>query len=371
MKFLERHARTILGGNNSPLARSVVPVDISPIAEWYFKDAEIFDTSLRKDFPTVVAPHPVTYFEYKIPATWKIRTDDGKWIEHRTPHGPSDYFGILFVQDVLPDNYTGRDPEEGAIINSVLAGIPEKATPKFLQRTFFFAGNGNDITPACWVNNYVDENGRMLGGPVGGVHHTLQSRSANQPEGEAFGDIVRCYGYPIYFALSLLGCKNVKLQPRIVTDRDRQIAAKNKSVAFVYRDITVESLRKSISSGEHGTGNSVVTAMRIADGHWKDYTQGNGLFGKLHGRFWWDDYVRVVKGTEKAIDDLRTFNYRINKPSEKRIHPEWVCADCATAAGGKSRRTPTWHNGKCGVCSQTKPVTQPRDYGNPPFFAHE
>lgn len=49
------------------------------------------------------------------------------------------------------------------------------------------------------------------------------------------------------------------------------------------------------------------------------------------------------------------------------MKPEFVCTDCAVAAGGKmpEGHVATWHEGECGVCHQVKAVTQPRDFGNP------
>jgi hypothetical protein len=361
MKFLERHARTILGGSDTPIAKAAIPFDITPVAEWYFKDAEVYETPLREQFPCVVAPFPVTYFEYKIPGSWKIRTDDGKWIQHSTPHGPSDYFGMLIVQEQLPPGFTGNDPVEGQILQKVMSALPDKATPMFLQYTFLFAGNGNDCMPMFWVRHYVDSSGRMMGGPVYNVHPTLLSNSPEKTEGEAYGDILRAYGYPVYFALSLLTHAMIEELP--VSDRERKQAAKNKETPFVYRSIIIEPLLRAIRSGEHGQDNSVLTAMRLAGADWAKH---------IGEQLWWEDYVRIVKGTEKAVADLKTFKFRINNRAKKRVYPQWVCSDCAVAAGGKKRgENATWHEGKCGICGLTKGVTEPRDFGHPQFYARQ
>lgn len=367
MKFLERHARTILGGNETPVARSVVPIDITSIAEWYFRDAEIYESGLRTQFPTVVAPFPVTYLEYKVPPVWKVRTENGKWVQYRTSHGPSDYFGMLIVQEQMPPGFTGNDPAEGVVLQKILSAIDEKATPLFLQYTFLFAGNSNDCLPMCWVRNYVDSTGRMLGGPARDIHPSLLN-SPGKTEGDAYGDVIRGYGYPVYFALSLAargltykGPRNLVEFP--VSDKDRKRAAKNKQTPFVYRGISVDALLESIRSGEHGQENSVVTALRLAGDDWAKYTTE---------KLWCEDYVRTVPGTEKALAELKTFKFRINQQTRKRVYPQWVCSDCAVAAGGKLRGAgATWHEGKCGVCGVTKSVTQPRDFGHPAFYARQ
>lgn len=45
-------------------------------------------------------------------------------------------------------------------------------------------------------------------------------------------------------------------------------------------------------------------------------------------------------------------------------YPEWICHDCAIVwCRGRTPGIATWHEDTCGVCQQTKLVTEPRDYG--------
>jgi hypothetical protein len=51
-----------------------------------------------------------------------------------------------------------------------------------------------------------------------------------------------------------------------------------------------------------------------------------------------------------------------------RDYPVWVCTECAEKAGGRMRREyATWHVDLCGVCAALRTVTEPRDFGYPPF----
>lgn len=54
---------------------------------------------------------------------------------------------------------------------------------------------------------------------------------------------------------------------------------------------------------------------------------------------------------------------------DEKNYPSWVCTKCAEAAGGAipPAHLPTWHIGECGVCLETKTVTQPRDFRYPDF----
>jgi len=49
-------------------------------------------------------------------------------------------------------------------------------------------------------------------------------------------------------------------------------------------------------------------------------------------------------------------------------YPFWICADCAYSLGCPNRKTIScYHLGECGWCKKETAVTQPRDYGYPPF----
>lgn len=45
-------------------------------------------------------------------------------------------------------------------------------------------------------------------------------------------------------------------------------------------------------------------------------------------------------------------------------YPIWVCDDCGRKHGHKEPRRATWHEDLCGVCGETKMVTEPRDFGH-------
>ena len=54
-----------------------------------------------------------------------------------------------------------------------------------------------------------------------------------------------------------------------------------------------------------------------------------------------------------------------------RPYPTWTCAECGNKHGNKkvkypSKRTATWHYGKCDVCEKNAFVTEPRDFNHFP-----
>lgn len=54
--------------------------------------------------------------------------------------------------------------------------------------------------------------------------------------------------------------------------------------------------------------------------------------------------------------------------TKEKQYPSWVCQDCGSKASKKGQFTiSTWHEDKCDVCGELKPVTQPRDFYYPEF----
>lgn len=311
MRFLEHHIQTILGGKDTPLAKACVPVDVNNIAEWYFTESDVDDYSIRDQFPSCVAPFPVCFFEYRIPETWRVRDPLTKeWVKVEQDMCGGN-IGVLVLQEKLPDGYHGADMDEGNTLSKVRSAMKEDpGDPRFRQYVMVYAGAKDKIVLAASATFYLDQDGKMIGGPMHDLDPILIYKH-HKSEAEAFAEFMRAYAFPMYFATSVLTCKNVTLEERKATPEQIKKAMKRKTRAFDYRVIVVEALRKSVLSGEHGGGNTVMTALRIGRGHWKDYTQGKGLFGKLKGRFWWDSFVT---GDDKVISDIRMADLRRYQP---------------------------------------------------------
>lgn len=309
MRLLERHQKLILGGSHTPLFKHVVPVDVSPVASWYFEESEVGVFTPRKEFPSVVSPFDATWFEYTVPPRWKVQDDNGKWTfkDMKREHGDKAVFGMLVLQEKLPDGFTGKTPDEGSTISRLMGGVQANegvapSMPRFKQFISLYVGNDDRVILTLTATHYIDSEGRHLGYSIHDLHEAAGGTSE-----EDVATFLRCYGYPIYFSTSLMTCKNVRVEERKPSEKERKKCSKIGSTAMTYRTIIIDSLRKSIASGEHGGGNSVTTALRIAGGHFKDYREGKGLFGKIHGRFWWDSYVKT---DGRAVSEIRS--YKVN-----------------------------------------------------------
>jgi hypothetical protein len=63
-----------------------------------------------------------------------------------------------------------------------------------------------------------------------------------------------------------------------------------------WKTLVIEPL-KQILRGEGRSGTlGLAKAMHICRGHFRDYREGRGLFGKYHGEFWQPAHVKGTKG---------------------------------------------------------------------------
>lgn len=281
MRFLEKHWRTILDGKESPVAKAVVPIDVSEAAKWYFEEAEVYEQTVRGQFPSVVAPYPVIFMEYRVPPKWKTKIGE-EWKTMRAPHGPSDFFGMLIVQELA--SATGATPEEGKIIGELMSKIEGAMPPHWKQATFFFAGNQQDRDVCCWVENYVQRDGVMLGGPLRNVSAKIRNR-ATMSDVDAYGDILRTYAYPCYFALSLMATPLSHMHVDDLTNAEVAKRERANGLAFTY------------STQRVSRNCTIDAALAEAKRIWT-------LTDK-------DAYVRFLPGHKTAMEELKTYKFKI------------------------------------------------------------
>jgi hypothetical protein len=99
-------------------------------------------------------------------------------------------------------------------------------------------------------------------------------------------------------AVSFLHCKNVTLVDHAV---DAPLAKKWKArhgfSPTPYHTLVIEPLKAILrGQGGAGQGTGLAKAMHICRGHFADYREGRGLFGKYKQVVWIPSMVRGTKG---------------------------------------------------------------------------
>lgn len=108
-------------------------------------------------------------------------------------------------------------------------------------------------------------------------------------------------------AISFMHCKNVTAVKNCPSEKlQKAREKKNKAPIVTYKTLKIEPVKRILR--EEGQVESVgyKQALHICRGHFKDYRDGKGLFGKYKGLYWWESQVRgdVKEGEIRKIYEI-------------------------------------------------------------------
>jgi len=269
----ERYAQKVLDF----LQADMPVIHIANIAEYFFQsDQEYWD--LRTDMPNLAPPWTQCWFEHPLPNHVYSKE---KGLTDISDHFAGGRMGVLV---------SALDPQ-GQI-------VADKAAPdtcKWILWCEYFIDYRirRDIVadgPHGSVFLMVDENGAIIERPwiqtyTGGLHDEILKAHIT-------------YLNPTFLAISFLHCKNVRVidnQPDaklVKRYRERHGGASPSG----YKTLVIEPL-KQILKREGGSDKvGLARALHICRGHFRDYRQGAGLFGKYNTLVWSPMTVRGNRG---------------------------------------------------------------------------
>lgn len=112
--------------------------------------------------------------------------------------------------------------------------------------------------------------------------------------------------YPFFLAISIMHCKNVTAARVARSPKFAEVRRKKGTPIYSYGVLNIKPVAKLAESvGVSGNGAGVLKALHLCRGHFKDYREGAGLFGKTRGMFWWDASVRGSVESGVRVKDYR------------------------------------------------------------------
>lgn len=257
--------------------RQAVPFQITNVAEYFYLGTPQEVWSIYHDFPRPVPPFQNTWMEWTLPKTTFSLG------EHKELDLGQDFsrVGCLMGSRPLDEDILKKAfPDVPYILSLVVfAERRIKNSPPLMFPQVSF-GLTKDWNPVSFCKE-----------KPGNVSYVFHGANPGPGSDEALGDIGKTSCsmlYPALLAISLLNCKNVstsdvKVDAALVRSHKR----KGRDITPGYKVIEIQPLTKHIKnvSGETGYSSKVASIIR---GHFKDYSQGKGLFGKYKGMFWWD-----------------------------------------------------------------------------------
>jgi hypothetical protein len=150
---------------------------------------------------------------------------------------------------------------------------------------------------SCFLT--IDADGALLGSPH------MQCHSAAGRHEEMLQSYLT-WLHPALLAVSFLHCKNVKV---IDQETPAPLAKKYHARTGIwptrFHTLEIEPLKQILKTQGNVQANGLAKAIHICRGHFKDYREGRGLFGKYKQIVWQPSVIRGTKGKEAALREVR------------------------------------------------------------------
>jgi len=271
------------------------------VADYLYKENPREDWNLAKDFPNVAPPFPRMFLEWAAPRD--IVSE--KYGHIKGPENIKRYGLLLFSDEV--EN-----------IDEMIEWAKERSQPWQLQ---LFRKMKDISIPLKWISNgllFIEDIQRIgllcdamwgvseEGAPIMPNDRITMRVVAGLNHND--GRIIAGMFFVPFLALSFMHCKNIIVRqveppPKLQKARVRR----GKRRLITYHVLEVHPIRRILEvEGEaHKTG--LKKALHICRGHFKDYMGGPGLFGKIHGIYWWDAHIRGDKKQGMSLKDYDVF----------------------------------------------------------------
>lgn len=268
---------------NTFLKHGELPVIVGDnVAHWYYEGTGQEHWDLTQHFPNLAPPFPLFWIEYRLPK--RIHSDtEGDLDTSSLGIGNGRVGWLMFGTD--REDVTGT-------------GIPENVRWVYSGELYIDYGLGREIQgPHGTWHCAVDAEGRIVDRPW------IQSWAATGME-----EVVRMlnsWTHPALLTVCFMHCRNVKLEENVCPPKlAKRTREKHGYTPVTYHTLVIEPLRQILRHEGKSDAHGLAKAMHICRGHFKDYRQGKGLFGKYHQLVWHDAVVRGTKGEKPPAREI-------------------------------------------------------------------
>ncbi len=280
-------------------------IDISNAAKYFYEnEKEYWDVTA--DFPKLVSPWFACWMEFKIPETFMDKGEKVMAINPRDCYSGAIVTCLEFKEEawekVIREDWGTKLFMKGAQAHGRAYEIDfsqtdqriKKAIANNRQARWFmifdcFIAVGSIVENLGRHQFYLDPQGKVVPEFLMSILDERHKAVAEAiPQSQQSEILAYCY------AIALLHCKNVETVdatfPRIIRRRSQKSIVPD----VKFKQLIVHPMRKQKrhekqedkqSSREH-------TRLHICRGHFKDYREGKGLFGKYKSIYWWEQQLR-------------------------------------------------------------------------------
>lgn len=261
-----------------PIPPDTEAFDVTDWIRFYWMhDKDYWD--FRDDIPNVAPP----FRHYFMFGEWTAETKVAG--ETRVHKGELGQLGVLFQSERLKD---GRFVVSG----SLCGGLPGHHR----WQPLMWAWRADSEWRFMAATDEAEREGK---GPM------IMGDSRSRPEDLKESTVILT---PFLIATSILHCGNVTAT-RIHPSRQMRRAAERSGVPiYTFSVLDVGPVKKTLREAGSEQGG-IRRALHVCRGHFKDYRDGSGLFGRYRGLFWWD---QALRGDGPRVHD-KTYNVRASR----------------------------------------------------------
>jgi len=269
--------RNILKNKNSILTKDMISkidnseiILIDNVAEYFWK-SEQDEWDFEKDFPNLAPPFENMWMEYSMPSG--VLHFDG---ENHKRDSSGTRVGVLFSSVDITESGA-----KWGLLMSLFLGNSER-----VNNDYFMYGLA------------IEKDGRIAkhGEEVQYMAIILEEINATERVHKIYDELF-VNVYPALLAISFLHCKNVEIIPRKSDDKKNEKRNRNSS-KIKYKVLEIEPMKKVLREEGKSESLGLKQSLHICRGHFKDFSKGEGLFGKYKDMYWWNSQVRgsIEKG---------------------------------------------------------------------------
>jgi hypothetical protein len=248
--------------------REAMPIRIQNVANYLYSETDQEDFDWDRDFPNIAPPWPKFFMWFKAPPF--IRSE-GRTFPN--PAAGSEMAYLFLAQQV------DGDPKARWGVNcfywisgpamTLCQMVVFKASPHGAYVPF------DDRIPSTRLSVMQSP---ILRWPDG---HEIDPEAQRQGQENITSTLT-----PGLLAISFCHCKNVTLKTEKVADK--VVAKRTRQHGWSPTEIHELQIAPMQKTLRDAAGTDLKRSLHICRGHFKDYRDGRGLFGKFRGMFWWD-----------------------------------------------------------------------------------
>lgn len=97
---------------------------------------------------------------------------------------------------------------------------------------------------------------------------------------------------PMIMGLLFSHCRNVKVREVSPSRHERRLAQRTRTPVWTHYVLEINPMKELLKQEGYSETRGIKYALHICRGHFANYTEGKGLFGKYHGQYWIPQHVR-------------------------------------------------------------------------------